>query len=64
MSFYQFIHTRARKKKNYRKEFKSYGEFEIRIFEKQYFNWKQIYTLAFNVARDTKSREFQYKILI
>ena len=26
-------------------------------------DWKQIYTLAFNVALDTKSREFQYKIL-
>ena len=26
-------------------------------------DWKQIYTLAFNVAQDTKSREFQYNIL-
>ena len=26
-------------------------------------NWKEIYSLAFKVALDTKSREFQYKIL-
>ena len=26
-------------------------------------DWKKIYSLAFNVAQDTKSREFQYKIL-
>ena len=33
------------------------------IFEEAQLEWKENYTLPFKVALDTKSREFQYKIL-
>ena len=35
----------------------------VEFFEKDYLNWKEIYSLPYQVALDTKSREFQYKLL-
>ena len=35
----------------------------VQFFEEDYLNWKEIYSLPYQVAHDTKSREFQYKLL-
>ena len=32
------------------------------IYSNVYLEWKEIYNLPFKVLKDTKSREFQYKI--
>ena len=35
----------------------------VEFFENDDLNWKEIYSLPYQVAFDTKSREFQYKLL-
>ena len=35
----------------------------VEFFENDDLNWKKIYSLPYQVALDTKSREFQYKLL-
>ena len=35
----------------------------VEFFENDDLNWKDIYSLPYQVALDTKSREFQYKLL-
>ena len=35
----------------------------LKFFENDDLNWKEIYSLPYQIALDTKSREFQYKLL-
>ena len=35
----------------------------VEFFENDDLNWKEIYSLPYQVALDSKSREFQYKLL-